>query len=188
MGTSLIRIALLTTLAACSMYGDPAQRLRSPPPVKPPAGLPGDDGVAGKTDLPYDESECPLRTTVVKSYRPDRTRAEELTRSGDDKLAGVEVAATADDKGDLLAGSIVDYGRALEKDAFSAEVTLKLALAYDKARRKSCALALLRRLHQLAEHPKFERAATEQIDEIVDPKNKSWFEGYRNDARRAVGR
>lgn len=188
MGNSLIRIALLSTLAACSMYGEPAQTLRSPHPIKPPTTVPGDDGLAGKTDLPYDESECSLRTNVVKSYRPDKVRAEELTRTADTKLAGSETATEVEDKGELLAGSIVDYGRALEKDAFSAEATLKLAVAYDKARRKTCALAMLRRLYQLAENPKFERAANERIDEIVDPRNKSWFDGYRKDARRAVGR
>jgi len=101
----------------------------------------------------------------------------------------VETANDADHKGDLLAGSIVDYGRALEKDPFSAEATLKLAVAYDKARRKSCALTMLRRLYQLAENPKFERSANAQIDEIVDPKNKSWFEGIaRRRARPWVAR
>ena len=47
---------------------------------------------------------------------------------------------------------------------------------------------MLRRLYQLAENPKFERSANAQIDEVIDPKNKSWFEGYRQAARQAVGR
>jgi hypothetical protein len=187
MGKSLvwIRVALLCTLTACSMYGAPAPKLRTPEPIKN-AGLPGE----GEKPAPpiYDESDCELRTASVPKYRADKTRAVELTRIADKKIETFETATDPEVKGDMLAEGIADYGRALEKDAFSAEATLKLALAYDKAHRKACALTMLRRLSQLAENPTFERAANDRIDAVMDPKNKSWFEGYRKDARRAVGR
>lgn len=185
MGKSLVRVALLCVVTACSMYGAPAPKLRNPQPIKN-AGLPGE----GEKPAPptYDESDCELRTVDVKKPRVDKTRAVEMTRAADKKIETFDTATDPEVKGDLLAEGIVDYGKALEKDAFSAEATLKLAVAYDKARRKTCALTMLRRLSQLAENPTYERAANERIDEVLDPKNKTWFEGYRKDARRAVGR
>jgi hypothetical protein len=72
------------------------------------------------------------------------------------------------------------------KDPYSVDATLKLAIAYDKAMRKGCALALLKRLSQLAGHPKYGSEANRRIDDI--DANGAWFKGYRKDAMAAVGR
>lgn len=168
-------------LAGCQpMYGGPPAKMRNPVPIKPPKDLPVEI-----VKITYDE-DCELLTRTVKHPRRDTSRAEGHVRTADAILGKAEQAPEAKAKGDLFIDGIDEYGAALVKDPFNAEATLKLALAYDKVLRKGCALALLQRLHKLAENPTFARDAEGRIDELTE--NKKWFEGYRRDALKAVGR
>jgi hypothetical protein len=179
------RIVVLLALAACQpMYGAKPQKLRSPEPIKPPAGLPGDDGTATKP--PFDE-QCDFFTSKGVKVKRETAAAERHTQNGDQKVADFDAAPPAA-KSDLIIDGIDEYAAALRKDPFNAKATLKLARAYDKVRRKGCALALLERLDQLAQNPKFKTEANEAIDEIMQRGNRTWFDGYRKDALRIVGR
>ena len=170
---------LVLVLGACQpLYGGSPQKLRNPAPVKPPT-LPG-----GEDKIVYVE-RCDLFTTKVARVTRQTTDAEVYTLAGDKKLADYARAPT---KPDLIVDGIDRYIAALRKDPFSAQATLKLALAYHEVRRKGCALALLERLDQLAQHPKFARDANDAIDQITQRGNRTWFEGYRREALRAVGR
>lgn len=175
------RTLLLLVLVACKpMYGEPPQRLRSPSPIKPPTELPG----ATTATVVYEE-DCEFLTTRVAKVKRDTTAAEVHTEQGDRKLADYETAPDAA-KTNLIIDSIDEYAAALRKDPFNAKATLKLALAYDKVYRKGCALALLQRLEQLAQNPKFANEANDVIDEIAQ--RRKWFDGYRKEALRKIGR
>ena len=167
-------------LAACQpMYGSKPQVLRTPEPIKPPPTL-----TADQATVVYAE-DCDLLTTRVPKVKRETKEAEVHIASGDRKVADYDTAAAAA-KTDLIIDGIDEYARALRKDPFNAKATLKLALAYDKVRRKGCALALLKRLDQLAQNPKLADEANEAIDEVVQ--RRKWFEPYRREALRNVGR
>ena len=165
-------------LAACKpMYGAAPASLRTPEPVKPPP--------ITETEKPviYDDY-CELLTTRTPVVKRETKQAAPHIEAGDRKVADFDAAAGA--KTDLIVDGIDEYARALRKDPFNAQATLKLALAYDKVRRKGCALALLKRLEQLAQNPKLAKEANEAIDEVEQ--RQKWFGGYRRDALRTVGR
>lgn len=176
----LIGIAALVLAACQPMYGGAPAKMRNPEPIKPPNTLPVE-----VTKVVYVE-DCELLTKAVKNPTRNPKRAEVLVTAADAKLADAATATEAKVKGDLFIDGIDQYGSALTTDPFNATATLKLALAYDKVLRKGCALALLQRLNKLAENPKFADDANAQIDEVTG--NKKYFEGYRRDALKAVGR
>jgi hypothetical protein len=170
---------LVVLLGACSMYGAPPQKLRTPEPIKPPPTLTDDPA-----PIVYNE-DCDLLTSRVATVKRDSKQAAVHTQVGDKKIADYEVAPPAAKK-DLMIDGIDEYVAALRKDPFNAKATLKLAVAYDKARRKGCALRLLERLDQLAQNPKLANEANEAIDELLG--RRGWFKDYRREALRKVGR
>jgi hypothetical protein len=180
MGKLLIATSLLAFAACQPMYGGKSGPLRNPDPIKPPKDLPVE-----VAKVPYVE-DCELITRAVKNPRRDSKRAQIHVRTGDAKIADAEVATEPVKRGDLFVDGIDQYNTALTSDPFDAEATLKAAVAYDKVLRKGCALALLRRLDQLAQNPVYADDANRKIDAVTD--NKKWFEGYRRDALKAVGR
>ena len=180
MGNTLIAVTTVLLAACQPMYGDKAATMKNPDPIKPPKDLPVE-----VVKITYDE-DCELVTKPVKNPRRDMKRAQVHVRTADSKLVDAEAATEAKVRGELFIDGIDQYGTALTSDPFSAEATLKLALAYDKVLRKGCALALLQRLEKLAQNPTFAGEANEKIDEVTD--HKKWFEGYRRDALKAVGR
>jgi hypothetical protein len=170
---------LLVLLSGCAMYGAPPQKLRTPEPIKPPATLTDDPA-----PVVYNEN-CDLLISRVAGVKRDTKQAEVHTQKGDQKVADFDVAPPTAKK-DLMLDGIDEYAAALKKDPFNAKATLKLAVAYDKALRKGCALRLLERLDQLAQNPKLANEANEAIDEVVG--RRGWFKDYRREALRKVGR
>jgi hypothetical protein len=179
---------MLVAFAACKpLYGDPADPLKKPVPVKAP-----DDPIAVAPPPAY-ELECQFGALVqppvarnAREAEQHKRDAEQRTAEGDQKLADYD-AAPETKREDILTDGIDKYIAALRKDPFNAKATLALARAYDKAHRKGCALLLLSRLDKLAQNPKFAKAANEAIDEVTLYKRK-WFGDYRKEAMRAVGR
>lgn len=177
------RFVVLFVFAACQpMYGAAPQRLRTPEPIRPPATLPGDD--VAKV-APYNDDCAFLIVRAGPKPTRDIPKAEQHTQQGDQKMKDFDTAPPSA-KSDLIIDGIDEYAAALRKDPFNAQATLKLALAYDKVRHRGCALALLGRLDQLAQSPKFRADASAAIDEIEQ--RRTWFGGYRRDALRKVGR
>jgi hypothetical protein len=173
-------ILVLFVLGACKpMYGDPPQRLRNPEPVPHSTEIPG-----AQAGIIVDSAPCDLITTRTPAKR-ETAAAEQHIDRGDEKLRNW-TQAPPEAKTDLIIDGIDEYSAALRKDPFNAQATLKLALAYDKVVRKSCVMAMLRRLDQLAQNPKFKREAESAIDELEQ--QSKWFAPYRRDALRAVGR
>jgi len=181
MGKLVLAVATLAFAACQPMYGAPAPRVKNPTPLPRPTTI--EPKAEPKTYI----EECTFRTTpVTRPAKRDPARSEELVKKADANLVSHDKTTVPKDKGDLLIDSIQEYGAALDKDPYNAEATLKLARAYDKAQRKGCALRMLDRLSKLAGHPTYERQATAQIDDVEN--HKAWFEDYRKDALRTLGR
>jgi hypothetical protein len=168
--------AALAALAGCkSMYGDPPDPMpkihaRPAPPVAVEPVHYIDDCA---TDFHRD----------TRGVHAKRDAADTLVSSGDAAATSAAKASGAAQT-DLLVRTIQHYADALRADPYSARATLGLAVAYDRVLRKGCALAMLRRLEDLAQNPVVAPDAGHKIDDVVD--NTQWFKGYRKDALAAV--
>jgi hypothetical protein len=167
-------------LAACQpMYGAKPAKLTTPRVVhhvEPPEPV---------AEVKYVETcEHVDFRRPSKGVVRDKPNASRLVAEGDARVATAEQATADDARRDLIVDSIERYKSALTKDPYDPDATLKLALAYDRARRKGCALALLRRLDTLSSHPEFAEAANRSKASVRD--NTGWFGGYRKDALDAI--
>jgi len=179
-------VAAVFGLVACGpMYDSKAPKLKNPPIVPESKRK-----IPPEPELPKPQpiEECVFHTDPppAKGPKRDTAKSKEYVTTGDQQINASDKAADIKPKGDLLIDSIQAYGNALMRDPYNAEATLKLAVAYDKALRKGCALKLLDRLAKLAAHPTYEKAANVQIDEIEN--HKTWFGDYRKDALKHAGR
>jgi hypothetical protein len=167
--------------SACQpLYGGPAEVKHVPAPKAHP------ETEAAVQKIVYID-ECELHTRVLHAPAVrDQARSNEMLLRAETTQQSANKETEPRAKGDLVTDSVREFGQALEKDPYSAEATLKLALAYDRVWRKGCALALLGRLAQLSKHPTFQKDADAQIDDVES--NRTWFKGYRQDALKAVGR
>jgi hypothetical protein len=169
-------------LSACQpLYGGKPEHLNHPAHKRRPAEKP-------ETAAPvkYVEECTTDFTGNPAAVHPQTSIARQLVDTGNTSLASSEKAKDDNAKVGLLKDAIDRYRSALIKDPFNVEATLKLAVAYDRALRKGCAIAMLKRLADLSNNPKWANEANRDIDSIDS--NASWFRGYRKDAMSAVGR
>lgn len=178
-----IGIVLAMAVVACQpMYGAKPQKLKDPPVVQ--------------RDEPKDKDQKPVRQHVdkcdsnfhlpvpAKGAPRDPGSAATQMRAGNDVQARADKAPAVDEKRQLILAAIDHYHRALARDPYDAEVTLRLALIYYRTLRKGCALAMLRRLETLANHQSFEKLANSMKRQVHD--NTSWFADYRSEALRQI--
>jgi hypothetical protein len=174
MGKLSIVVLLATTAACQSMYGsksEPLPKLRK----VPHKAVPEVDPV-----IPFVDS-CqtnfrgdPTRVSI------DHSRSVELVITADTSIQQAEKIAEPQARAQVVSLGIDHYGKALVKDPYNAETTLKLALAYDKVYRRGCALKLLARIAVLENHPKFRISARRVVESVSD--NGEMFKAYRKDA------
>ena len=176
---------VLVVFAACRpVYDGPSEPMRNPRPVpaskrpkivEPPVG-----------NVYVDKCEVDFRRDPTGVHR-DKTAATTHVAEGNNN---VTAAATQPPKSpakiDLVVAGIKEYQRALEADPYDAEATLQLARAYDEVFYRGCAIAMLRRLDDLAQHPKYGVAARPRARRVAD--NQDWFHDYRKEALDALGR
>jgi hypothetical protein len=175
-----MRSLALVLVAGCSMYGAPADVLHAVPPIH--------HTVTAEAPPPpiYNEiCAVDFHRNPRGVQRKTEVAATRVTE-GDTTLAASTKATTETARADLIVSGIQHYSDALRADPFDAGATLKLAVAYDKAMHKGCAIALLHRLDALAQNPKLAPEASARIDDVVD--NPQWFRDYRKDALAAVAR
>lgn len=172
---------LVSVVSACSMYGDKAPKLRNPVPVTPDISKTGDPPVAVVPDI----EECEYHERVMPVAKRS-AKTDELEHAGDARSRVFTKSTDEKVKTEALIDVIDAYGRALATDPFNPDLTLKLALSYDRAHRKGCELALLKRLQRLSSNDKFAKKANPVIDEVLD--RKDYFKRYRKDAVSALGR
>lgn len=181
-GALIACLVLATTATGCQkLYGGSPERLKNPERKKKP-----DDPDIAATPVKYVEDCTANFRDDPKLVRVNSGLANQLVGDGDTAMQNANKAKDAASQAELIKVSIDKYRNALIKDPYNHEATLKLALAYDKVVRKGCVMAMLRRLDQLAQNPKFKREAESAIDELEQ--QSKWFAPYRKDALRAVGR
>jgi len=178
-------LALVVGMAFCAtacqpLYGGKPEKMKNPPPRRKPE-LPPEEVVPVK----YIE-DCNANFRDDKKPTRDVGGSNDLTVKGDEAMQQVAKAANPQAEATLVSTAIDKYINALRKDPFNADATLKLAIAYDRALRKGCALKLLARLPQLEANEKYKRPAKLAADQVGD--NKEWFRGYRKEAVAAAGR
>ena len=182
MNRACLVLACCFGLTACQpLYGGKPETLHHPERKKRPADAP--DAVA---PVKYVEDCNTDFRDDPKRVHPQEKIARELVDQGNTSLDSSDKAKDDQSKVGLIKDAIERYRSALIKDPFNVEATLKLAVAYDKVLRKGCAIAMLKRLAELSNNPKWSDAANRDIDSI--DQNASWFKGYRKDAMAAVGR
>lgn len=176
MGKALAAACLV--LAACQpMYVGKSERL---PPMPPPKPQPK----AVAEVVPYVE-DCDVNFSARPTTKRETPVAERLIVSADATTQQATRQTSAEQRVSLVRQAIEMYSDALRKDPYNADATLKLALAYDRVLRKGCALAMLRRLGTLADHPKLVVEAEPQVSLVVS--NPHWFRNYRAAALKAIG-
>ena len=164
------------------LYGGKPEHLKNPEKKrKPPEADAAVVPVVYVEDCTASFGDDPKK---VHGANPAMSRQD--VEAGDTALSGAEHAKDDPEKVGLTKEAIEKYRQALVKDNYNVDATLKLAVAYDKAYRKGCALAMLKRLAQMAGHKTYGAEATRKIDDI--DANGAWFKGYRKDAMAAVGR
>lgn len=169
-------------LVACQpLYGARPEHLHRPEHKRRPPDKPDE-----KKPVVYVDECSTDFTGNPAAVRPQTRVSETLVDQGNASLASSDKAKDDNAKVDLLKDAIGRYRGALIKDPFNVEATLKLAVAYDRVLRKGCAIAMLKRLAELSNNPKWSNEANRDIDSIDS--NASWFKGYRKDAMAAVGR
>ena len=178
----LLAVALLFGMVGCKpLYSGRAEKLKNPerkkkPPEEEQAQLP----------ITYvDECSANFSDDPKKAH-PQIGMSKTLFEQGETALDQADRAKEDNAKVALLTSAIDKYRNALIKDPYNIQATLKLAVAYDRVLRKGCAIAMLKRLAQFSNHPKWASEANRQIDTI--DANGQWFKGYRKDAMAAVGR
>ena len=176
----VLSVVALAFLGCRPIYGNKPDKLANPAKKRRPP-----DAAQAAVEVKYVE-DCQTNFRDDKRPTQDTATANRLTGEGDSTMAQSNAAKEPSAAASLIKDAIDKYRNALMKDPYSAEATLKLALAYDKVYRKGCALKLLARISQLESNPKVGRGAKQAADQVAD--NKEWFKGYRKDAVSAVGR
>jgi len=168
--------------AGCQpLYGGKPEKLHNPERKKKPPEPP-DTGPQIKY---VEDCSADFRGDPTK-VRPQTIVANTLVGEGDTALQQSQKATDPAAAGGFAKEAVDKYRNALVKDPYNVEATLKLAQAYDVVQRKGCALAMLKRLGTLSNHPKYGKEANRSADEVND--NPGMFKGYRKDAVSAVGR
>ena len=175
----------LTAVAACQpLYAGKPDKLVNPgkkrrPPEPPEVEVvikPIENCVASFHDDPKTFPKTPA----------DKRLSQAAVSDGDTAMSQANRATDAATQVNLTKTGIERYRVALQKDPYNADITVKLAIAYDAMYRKGCALALLKRIGAMTLNPRYQTAAQHSADDVVG--NTTSFRQYRSDAVSAVGR
>jgi len=174
-------LSLSLGLVACQpLYGGKPEHLANPAKKRKP------DGMDAPTAVKYIDDCNPDFRDDPKKVHPEPRVAVALVATGDTDLSTAEHEKDDGKRVGLLKEAVDKYRNALVKDPWNIDATLKLAVTYDKVRRKGCALAMLKRLASLSANTKFQAEVNRSVDTI--DANGQWFKDYRKDAMSAVGR
>ena len=180
----LSALALLLAASACSgPYSNPPEKVKRPSPKAMP-----DEPVV--TNVIVFAEECPVKfnedpAKAMQQHRTGKRSADQKTQQADDLLDKAQSTTVDKEKATATVEAIAKLRSALIDDPYHADATYKLAHAYARARRKGCALALLKRLDALEKYGDFASDAKRKKDEAEsDPV----FQPFRKDANGALNR
>lgn len=173
---------LLGSTGCQPLYGGKPDKLAKPPTKKRPPEPP-----PVVVEIKYiEDCVASFRDDPKKAPPPQRTIANKLADDGDAAMAAATKMKEPIQAANAIKDAVDKYGNALKKDPYNAEITLKLAVAYDAVYRKGCALAMLKRLQTLSTNPSVAPNADRVINGVSD--NSNMFKGYRKEAVAAIGR
>jgi hypothetical protein len=152
-------------------------------PLHAPARVPHVDPPVTDEPAYVDDCATDFHRPATAAARPATVAS---TTHGDRLFADAEHQQDPDARAAGYVAAITEYRQALLGDPYNADVTLALALAYDRVYRKGCALQLLRRLDALAQSKPLGAAARAAVAKVGD--NIRWFGTYRREAEAALGR
>lgn len=173
-------VTIVAMMACQPMYAGKRERLRAPDELPRPPDPQG-SGSAAKV-IPKLDENCGTDRTTRTANLPSRSIGEQ----GDKKRVDASREPDAEKRAHKALEAVELYRSALAKDPYNQEATLGLAVAYDMLRRKGCALKMLTRIATLARHQAFRNTSDKLADEVKQ--TPQWFEHYRTEAERAVGR
>ena len=178
----LVALALAFAVPACSpLYGGKPEKLKNPDKKKKP-----EEAAEAPVEVKFVDDCSANFSDDPKKVRPQTQMSQTLLVQAETAIEQADKAKEDSMKVSLLKEAIDKYRNALIKDPYNVPATLKLAVAYDRALRKGCAIAMLKRLASLSNHPRWQSEANRNIDTI--DANGQWFKHYRKDAMQAVGR
>lgn len=181
-GALCVALAFAFGSAGCQpLYGGKPEHLKNPEKKRKPP-----EADVAAVPVVYIEDCSASFGDDPKKHHPNGVASRQMVEAGDTALSTAEHSKDDQQKVGLVKDAIAKYREALIKDNWNVDATLKLAVAYDKAMRKGCAIAMLKRLSQMAGHKLYTSEATRKLDDI--DANGAWFKGYRKDAMAAVGR
>lgn len=181
LGVALVSLA---PLGACS-----GPYSGSPEKLKKPAKKPMPDEPVVVNEIKFVE-ECPVKfqedpAKALQQHRSGKRAADTKVNQADELLDKAQSATDDTAKASQTVEAISKLRSALVDAPYHAEATYKLAHAYARARRKGCAVALLKRLADLQKYNDFAADAKRKIDEAeTDPV----FQPFRKDANGAINR
>ena len=176
--------ALGVTTAGCGgLYSGKPERVYKPSKKKEP------EVVVAPVEIKWnDECSAKLNEEPGKSlqlHKKNEARVKQIAAQAQELL---DAAATTDDnrqKAGQTAEAIDKLRKALVDAPYSAEATYSLAIGYARARRRGCALAMLKRLAALEKYDDFARTSKRLIGDALD---NGEFQPFRKQADEALGR
>lgn len=172
-------ILLAFSAGACSgPYSGKPEKVKRPKTEKMP-----EEPVVGPVEIKW-VTECkasfqedPVATGAVAKDKKNASKVKPLTEQG---RALLEQATEPDQSDEAKAGAVkeaITKLRTVLNDApYRPEATYYLAVAYARARRKGCSLALLKRLAALETHPDYATDAKRMINTALDDGTLKLFE------------
>ncbi|MEO8702793.1 MAG: hypothetical protein ABI867_22305 [Kofleriaceae bacterium] len=156
------------------------------PPAPPPQRQQLIEPPVETSEIRYDPDCVSTFNADPTNYKPQPELAATVNARTAELAAYARDTTAEQDIVDSTIETIRQARTALILDAYNPELTLTLALAYDSAFRKGCAMALLERLDALARDPRFAKQTSKVLDVIVG--QPSMFASYRRDALAAINR
>ena len=165
------------------LYSGKAEKVYKPGKKKEP------DVVVAPAEIKWN-GECAAKLneepgTALKTHKKNEARVKQLAAQAQELL---DTAATSSDnkqKAGQTAEAIDKLRKGLVDAPYSVDATYSLAIGYARARRKGCALAMLKRLAQLEKYDDFSTAAKRLIGDALD---NGEFQPFRKEADEALGR
>jgi len=181
---ALVFGAATVTSGCAGLYSGKPERIKKPSKKKMP-----EEVATGPVEIKWvDDCSAKFQEEVGKAmdqHRRGQGKAKRLTNQGIELLEKADKEDVTEKRAGLTMEAISTLRDALIEDPYHAEATYNLAVAYTRARRKGCALALLKRLADLEVYPDFAGDAKRMINQARDDRV---FSPFRKDADAAIGR
>ena len=175
-----LALAVGAPLSGCSSpYEGKSERLKKPKKKKRPK----DDKAQAATEEPPVEDKCNPNFFDEPTKKRNARAGRRLAGQAEGLLVDADRTDDANRKR-LIVEALDKLTNALKKDPYGPEPTLRMAVAYAMAGRRSCSIKLLERLNALQGHPDVAKQAARTVKRAL---SEEAFEKFRKDANKALG-